>query len=141
LQTNEPVDQTSLAELIYFQIVNSTFEQSRDQLKGFDENKHDIVCEFKHWPETLDCLKGTKLEPFTNDINAEREEWLVEGLLLRYVFIIQAKRCWWKTVFVFVMGVAQIVGGAYLCLQGQFRLGTSLILDGALDVYKAVGKF
>jgi len=127
--------------LVYLQIVNSTFEQTREQLKQFDEEKHEIICEFKHWPETLECLKGTKLEPLTNDINAEREEWLGEGLMWRYVFVIRAKRCWWKTVFVFVMGVAQIIGGAYLCFQGQFKLGTSLILDGALDVYKSVGKF
>ncbi|CAF2741894.1 unnamed protein product [Rotaria sp. Silwood2] len=137
-KTNGPIDQTSLAELVYLQIVHSTFEDSRKQLREFDEEKHDISCEFKHWPETLDCLKGTKFEPLTNDINAEREEWLGEGLMWRYVFVIQVKRCWWKTVFVFVMGVAQIVGGAYLCLKGQFRLGTSLIIDGALDVYKAV---
>ncbi|CAF4120117.1 unnamed protein product [Rotaria sp. Silwood2] len=68
------IDQTSLAELIYLQIVHSTFEQSREQLRQFDESKHEISCEFKHWPETLECLKGTKFEPLINHINAEREE-------------------------------------------------------------------
>ncbi|CAF1327610.1 unnamed protein product, partial [Didymodactylos carnosus] len=105
-QKNEPVDQTSLAELIYLQIVNSIFEQSREQLKQFDKNNETIICKLEQWPETWECLKGTKLEPLTNDIHAERKEWLHEGLLLRYVFVIQVKRCWWKTVFVFVMGVA-----------------------------------
>ena len=38
------------------------------------------------------------------------------------------------------MGVAQIVGEAYLYSKGQLRLGTVLISDGALDVYKVVGK-
>ncbi|CAF0837470.1 unnamed protein product, partial [Rotaria sordida] len=37
-----PIDQTSLAELIYLQIVHSTFEQSREQLKQFEESKHEI---------------------------------------------------------------------------------------------------
>ncbi|CAF4142001.1 unnamed protein product [Rotaria sp. Silwood2] len=137
-ETKGLVDRTILTELIYLEIVQANLKSSREQLTQFNEDKHEIQCRFEHWPETLVCLQGTKFEPLTNDINAEREEWLAEGLMWRYVFIIEQKRCWWKTVFVFVMGVAQIVGGAFLCAVGHYRLGTSMILDGLSDVYRAV---
>ncbi|CAF3930628.1 unnamed protein product, partial [Rotaria sp. Silwood1] len=95
---------------------------------------------FEQWPEILACLKGGAFEPLTNDINAECEEWISEGLMWRYVFVIEPKRCWWKTIIVFVMGVAQVVGGAFLCATGHLRLGSSMVFDGILDVYRAVGE-
>ncbi|CAF1367499.1 unnamed protein product [Rotaria sordida] len=137
-QRKGPVDQTILTELIYLEIVQANLKSSREQLTQFNEDKHEIWCRFEHWPETLACLQGTKFEPLINDIHAEREEWLAEGLMWRYVFIIEQKRCWWKTVFIFVMGIAQIVGGAFLCAVGHYRLGTSMILDGLIDVYRAI---
>ncbi|CAF3473319.1 unnamed protein product [Rotaria sp. Silwood1] len=139
-EANGPVNHPILTELIYLEIVQADLKNNREQLTQFNEDKHEIWCRFEHWPETLACLKGTKFEPLTNDINVEREEWLAEGLMWRYVFIIEQKRCWWKTVFIFVMGVALIVGGAFLCTVDQYRLGTSMILDGLIDVYKAIGK-
>ncbi|CAF4581916.1 unnamed protein product [Rotaria sp. Silwood1] len=137
-EANGPVNHPILTELIYLEIVQADLKNNREQLTQFNEDKHEIWCRFEHWPETLACLKGTKFEPLTNDINVEREEWLAEGLMWRYVFIIEQKRCWWKTVFIFVMGVALIVGGAFLCTVDQYRLGTSMILDGLIDVYKAI---
>ena len=126
--------------MIYLQIVHSNFQNNLKSLQRFDRKKQSISYCPESWLQALDCLKSTQFEPLTNDIRAEHEEWYAEGLISHFIFIIKTKRCWWKTVFVFIVGVAQVVGGAFLCLQGHLRLGTSLILDGALDVYRAVGK-
>ncbi|CAF5105793.1 unnamed protein product, partial [Rotaria sp. Silwood1] len=73
-----------------------------------------------------------------SEIHTEYQEWYSEGLVWVFIFEIEAKRCWWKTIFVFVMGIAQIVGGAFLCVAGQWKLGTSMVLNGIFDVYAAV---
>ena len=133
-------DQASMAELVYLHYIQSVLTNSRDELCRYDEDKHEISCECKGWKEVLANLDQTEFKNIKNEMRAEYEEWLSEGLVRLYVFKIEAKRCWWKTIFVFVMGVAQMVGGVLACTAGHWKLGTSMFLQGAFDVYTAVGK-
>ncbi|CAF3180932.1 unnamed protein product [Rotaria sp. Silwood2] len=136
--TEISADRSSIAELVFLGHVRSIFEASRDQLRKFDEDKHEISCRTEFWAETLSNLENTQFKEIKNDIHAEYQEWVSEGLMWIFIFEIEAKRCWWKTILVFVMGVAQIVGGAFLCVAGQWKLGTSMVLNGTFDVYLAV---
>ncbi|CAF1048452.1 unnamed protein product [Rotaria sp. Silwood1] len=132
------VDRSCIAELVYLEHVHSIFEASRDQLRKFDEDKHKITCRSESWEVTLSSLENTHFKAIKSEIHTEYQEWYSEGLVWVFIFEIEAKRCWWKTIFVFVMGIAQIVGGAFLCVAGQWKLGTSMVLNGIFDVYAAV---
>ncbi|CAF3721548.1 unnamed protein product [Rotaria sp. Silwood1] len=136
--TEISTDRSSIAELVFLGHVRSIFEASRDQLRKFDEDKHEISCRTEFWADTLTNFENTQFKEIKNDIHAEYQEWLSEGLMWIFIFEIEAKRCWWKTILVFVMGVAQIVGGAFLCVAGQWKLGTSMVLNGTFDIYVAV---
>ena len=140
-RTNTLISRSSLAELIYLEIVLSHMKSSQECLQKFDEDKHEIVCRFEHWVKSLESLKGNQYEPLLNDIDAERQEWISEGLMWRYDFVIEQKRCWWKTALVFLMGVAQIVGSVFVLATGHLKLGTSMALGGCFDIYRAVGKY
>jgi hypothetical protein len=131
---------SNMAELIYLHYVQSVFMTSRDQLYQYNEDKHEISCRCESWKEILTNIDQTEFREIKNEIQAEYEEWVSEGLIWLYVFKIEAKRCWWKTVFVFVMGLAQVVGGVFLCVAGHWKLGTSMFLQGAFDVYLSIGK-
>jgi tetratricopeptide (TPR) repeat protein len=131
---------SSIAELVYLQYVHSVFDSSREQLRKYNEDTHEISCRCESWKDILTNIDDTQFKEIKNDIQHEYEEWTSEGLIWLYVFEIEAKRCWWKTIFVFVMGVAQIVGGAFLCATGHWKLGTLMALNGTFDVYSSVGK-
>lgn len=133
-------DRTNLAELVYLQYVLSVFIASREQLYKFNEDEHEISCQYDSWKDKLTDFDSEQFKEIKNEIYTEYQEWASEGLLWLYTFQIEAKRSWWKTIFVFVMGVAQIVGGAFLCVYGQWKIGTSMFLNGVFDVYLAVCK-
>ncbi|CAF0985289.1 unnamed protein product [Didymodactylos carnosus] len=131
------------AEVIFLQIVKSYIEVTRNQLNQYDSDKHELTCNYEYWTEGFiqEQLNGTEFAHLIPDLEEERKEWCYEGLQFRYKFIIEAKRCWWKTIFIFVMGVAQVIGGAILCcITGHVKLGTSMIMGGVFDMYTAVGK-
>ncbi|CAF0988962.1 unnamed protein product, partial [Didymodactylos carnosus] len=102
------------AEVIFLQIVKSYIEATRNQLNQYDSDKHELTCNYEYWTEEFiqEQLNGTEFAYLIPDLEEERKEWCYEGLQFRYKFIIEAKRCWWKTIFIFVMGVAQVIGGA-----------------------------
>ncbi len=133
-------NQSNMAELVYLHYVQSVFTTSRDQLYQYNEDKHEISCRCESWKEILTNIDQTNFREIKNEIQEEYEEWVSEGLIWLYVFQIEAKRCLWKTIFVFVMGIAQVVGGAFLFAAGHWKLGTSMCLQGAFDVYLSIGK-
>ncbi|CAF3880667.1 unnamed protein product [Rotaria sp. Silwood1] len=94
---------------------------SRVQLCKFDEDKHEITCRSESWEVTLSSFENTHFKAIKNEIYAEYQEWYSEGLVWVFIFEIEAKRCWWKTIFIFVMGIAQIAGGAFLCVGDQWN--------------------
>ncbi|CAF4965802.1 unnamed protein product [Rotaria sp. Silwood1] len=89
------------------------------QLCKFDEDKHEITCRSESWEVTLSSFENTHFKAIKNEIYAEYQEWYSEGLVWVFIFEIEAKRCWWKTIFIFVMGIEQIAGGAFLCVGDQ----------------------
>ncbi|CAF5067899.1 unnamed protein product, partial [Rotaria sp. Silwood1] len=82
---------------------------------------HEITCRSESWEVTLSSFENTHFKAIKNEIYAEYQEWYSEGLVWVFIFEIEAKRCWWKTIFIFVMGIAQIAGGAFLCVGDQWN--------------------
>ncbi|CAF1204706.1 unnamed protein product [Rotaria sordida] len=129
----------SLAEILFLNIVKAYIQGAKDQLKKFDSDKHEIECKIEYWKEAVEeQLKSTKYAHLMAELEDERMEWAFEGLQFRYQFAITAKRSWWKTLFVFIIGIAQVVGGAILCYYGHVKFGTSMIGQGLVDVFTAV---
>ncbi|CAF4866157.1 unnamed protein product, partial [Rotaria sp. Silwood1] len=141
LSIETSVARSSIAELVYLEHVYSILTASQDQLCKFDEDKHEITCRNESWDGTLSSLENTHFKAIKNELYAEYQEWCSEGLVWVFIFEIEAKRCWWKTIFIFVMGIAQIVGGVYLCVaDDQWKLGTLMVLNGTFDIYVAIAK-
>ncbi|CAF4464266.1 unnamed protein product [Rotaria sp. Silwood2] len=138
LSTQTSVDRSCIAELVYLEHVHSILRASQVQLCKFDEDKHEITCRSESWEVTLSSFENTHFNAIKKEIYAEYQEWYSEGLVWAFIFEIEPKRCWWKTIFIFVMGIGQIVGGAFLCLADQWKLGTLMVLNETFDIYTAV---
>ncbi|CAF1284850.1 unnamed protein product [Rotaria sp. Silwood1] len=128
-----------VAEILFLNVVKAYIQGAKDQLEKFDSDKHEVECKIEYWKEVVEeQLKSTPYAHLMAELEDERTEWAFEGLQFRYQFAITAKRSWWKTIFVFIMGIAQVVGGAILCFYGYVKFGTSMIGQGLVDVFTAV---